>query len=520
MKALATIALVAASSAVALPSARAGGIVLPGFGAQAQARGGAFTAKADDPTALFHNPAGFARQRGTVVQLGLNLVDYDLEYQRAGVYDATGQDLAYEGQPYPLVRDQSTPAFGLGPLQLLPYFGVSTDLGLDLPVRFGFGVYAPHAYPDRDFTPDYQFEADPDQPPPPQRYDIMEQRAVLAMPSVAVAYSASDLLDLGLRLSWGFGRAKASAYLWGIRNYEEWIARDGLVTVDTRDNFMPGFGVGALLHPSPWFELGLDYDSGTHLGGKGWGSAVLGSALEFDGQPEHAVPVADEFARCGTGGTDQNHLRACTTLDLPQTATLGGRFILRDADGGERADLEFDVKWENWGAVPDVEVIIDGESALTGRVLNEAYLRHGFQDTFSFRLGGAYRFDLPGGPLTARAGVAYETATAPLSWTRLDQDGARRAVLGAGLAYDRDRLRLELGAGLVLEPERVVGECNPTVTEPGCPEGSGDAPQDQRTHPDPLQPLIGPNNQVESPFNAGSYRSGYLLLSAGGSYRF
>ncbi len=511
--------MVALAALVVAPSAaRAGALVLPGFGPQAQARAGAFTAKADDPSALFHNPAGFAKQTGTVVHIGFFFLDFALTYRRAGVYEATGENLPYEGERYPEVSDQSTPAINLGPYQVLPYIGVSTDFGLDLPVRFGFGIYPPHAYPDRDFTPDYEFEADPNEPPPPQRYDIMEQRAVLAMPSVAAAYSVTDDLDLGLRLSWGFGKAKASAYLWGIRNYEEWIANDGYVEVDTTDWFMPGFGLGALYRPSSSWELALAYDSGVSLAGKGWGSAILGSALGLPGQPEHVVPVPDEYTACGTGGTDQDHLRACAYLNLPQTATVGARWILRDRDGNERADLELDVKWEDWSETADVKVVIDGQSALTGFVLNEAYLRHGYRDVFSFRLGGSYRTALSDAWLVWRGGVAYDTAAAPLSYARLDQDGARRGVLSTGVAYETDKFRVELGGGVALEPERDVAECNPTVAEPGCPPGSGDSPQADRRSPDPLQPLVGPNNQIESPFNAGVYRSHYILFSLGFAY--
>jgi hypothetical protein len=42
-----------------------------------------------------------------------------------------------------------------------------------------------------------------------------------------------------------------------------------------------------------------------------------------------------------------------------------------------------------------------------------------------------------------------------------------------------------------------------------------DTPQDERVSPDPVQPLSGPNNQVESPFNAGDYKSGYVLMHLG-----
>ena len=507
---------------LAIPAtATAGGIMVPGLGSQGQARAGAMTAKADDPSALFHNPAGFAKQTGTVIHIGANLLDYSMEYQRSGVYDATGEDLAFEGQPYGLVEDESSPAIGLGPFQSTPYIGISTDFGQpDLPVRFGFGFFAPHSYPDRSYGADYEFEADPNEAPPPGRYDIVDQTAVMIFPSIAVAYSVTDKIDVGARASYGMGELKASTYLWGIRNYEEWVGRDGRFEVDVSDGFMPTFAFGALFRPTPAFEFGFNYDHGATLDGKGWGSTVLGSDLGLADEREYMVPVADEYTQCGTGGTDGEHLRSCVKLALPRMATVAGRWILRDGDGREKADVELDVRWENWSAVQNIEIIVDGQSGITGLPLNLNILRHGFQDVISVRLGGAYRLPMGKNQLTLRGGLAYDTATAPQQWTRLDQDGARRAVFAAGAAYDMGKLRFELGGGLVVEPERVVGGCNPDVRNPGCPVGSGDTAVEERTSPDPLQPLTGPLNQVENPFNAGTYNSGYILVSLGASYRF
>ena len=54
-------------------SAQAGGFELPDNGAQALGRGATFVAKADDTTAMYYNPAGLARQRGTRLYVGGNL---------------------------------------------------------------------------------------------------------------------------------------------------------------------------------------------------------------------------------------------------------------------------------------------------------------------------------------------------------------------------------------------------------------------------------------------------------------
>src|SRR5262245_16280536 len=68
-------------------TARAGGYdELPDQGAQALGRGAAFTAKADDATAIYYNVAGLARQRGTHLQVSGNLQLNSIYFARAGRY--------------------------------------------------------------------------------------------------------------------------------------------------------------------------------------------------------------------------------------------------------------------------------------------------------------------------------------------------------------------------------------------------------------------------------------------------
>src|SRR5688572_18892853 len=90
MPKLASVATLMFAVAVAVAGpAHAGGLIVPGYGSQGQPRAGAFVAKADDPSALYYNPAGFARQRGTSVQIGLNFIDFSQRFRRAGAYEPT-----------------------------------------------------------------------------------------------------------------------------------------------------------------------------------------------------------------------------------------------------------------------------------------------------------------------------------------------------------------------------------------------------------------------------------------------
>src|SRR5689334_10207926 len=116
--------------------AHAGGLFIPDSGAQPQARAGAFVAKADDATALAHNPAGLALLPGTQLYLDANFVRMSLSYTRSGRYEPTPAPLpphSYDGMPYPTVTDSSVPTFGVAGFQPIPLIAVVTDLGGRLP---------------------------------------------------------------------------------------------------------------------------------------------------------------------------------------------------------------------------------------------------------------------------------------------------------------------------------------------------------------------------------------------------
>jgi long-chain fatty acid transport protein len=510
------------AAVVAVPgAASAGGLFVPGYGNQAQPRAGAFVAKADDGSALYYNPAGMAWQKGTSLTVGMNFIDFEQSFTRAGSYETPeqGGNLPWTGDPYEKVENNSTPAVGFGAFQGIPLIGVVTDLGGKTPLVFGIGMIADHGYPERKYQNTYMPD-DPDTPPPPQRYDVIEQDVSAAFPSIAAAYPITDKLAVGLRLSWGFGGSKGTQFLWAYRNYPEDARTDGRFEADLFDPFVPAAALGVHFRLSPNVELGANYNTVKHVNFKGDGQAVLGPNAGLDpANPDFIAPETD-FPQC-EGGGDIAHLKTCVNLDLPQNATVGGRYIVRDAAGRERGDVEFDVQWEDWSSSSDIEIIVDGKSGLTGLRLNPVLNRHGFQDTYSFRLGGAWAFPIADKRLITRAGAAYDTAAAPLSWTRLDVDGIERTTLAAGLGLETGHWRFDLGGGVVLEPSRDVPSCNPDLDNLGCPTATGsETPPEERDAPDVVQPLIDQNAQVENPYNGGHYEQGYILLSTGVTYTF
>jgi long-subunit fatty acid transport protein len=542
--------------------AAAGGLLLPGSGAVSTSRAGAAVASADDGEALSLNPAGIAKSKGHTITISAAIIQYAMEFQRRGTYDAVAlEDYPYAGQPYALEKNDVSPPLGIGSMQPVPVIAFLTDLGGAVPgLHVGAGLYAPNAYPFRDMCVQrasgcqpYVFNDDPTIAPPGARYDIRKQEAAFILPSIAAAYRIESIhLDVGLRLSAGQATLKSTTGLWGTldANYEENIKKDGEFTIDAKDSFVPAFGIGVAYQPTPNIELAANYASKLSVHAKGTATSRLGPSAGIPGMAVTIGPISDDRARCATGGAP-NALKACVDLALPQNAQLAGRYKFLDARGQLKGDIELDLNWENWGqscgdgfadgscASPgDYRVVVDasiyvpapGGGQNPALDLEDSTVAHGLRDTLGVRLGGSYHIALgapredqtataggqaPSNEIILRGGLGYETAAAKTGWLRADFDGAARTTMTVGAAYRNKRFEVSAGGGVILEGSpsnpNVGGgaePCNPTNLEPGCGV-------DERQGPDPINPVLSPDQQLESPVNQGDFTSHYLLFMLG-----
>jgi long-subunit fatty acid transport protein len=474
-------------------TAHAGGQLVGDNGSQGTQRAGAFAAKADDPSALWFNPAGFA-QSSSSFYVGTNVVGYEQSFRRFGTYapEAAGSQ-SFTGDPYPLVENQAGP-------QPVPMVAAGFRRG-----RFGLGLglMAPHGYGKRAYAPTVATQRGTGAPAP-QRYDTMDQQALIVLPSLAAAMQLTDTFSVGVRASIGYAQLSSTKAVQGISNGAEDPAQDSIVSLSARDTVVPAFAAGALWRASPAWELGAAYTAPIHIHAVGMSSTELGSALKepLPGMENYLEPVAAGTERCAPGGS-RDALPACLTLTLPQTATAGARYVVRDDRGTEIGDLEVDVRWEQWSKASDYTVVVDGQNHLLGARLEDTVVRHGFRDTWSVRLGGGGDVPAGGRLWHVRAGVAYETGAAPDSWTRLDVDGAARMTAGSGVGVDVGRWRVDVGGALIAEPHRSLR----------------DVPMDDtataRVQPDIGVPLNPPDDQPYNPFNAGAYDGSYWIASLG-----
>jgi len=530
-------------------TAFAGGLLLPGSGAVSTARAGTGVASTEGGEALSLNPAGLAKSKGWTITIGAALIDYSMSFQRNGTYDTHDLDAEpYEGQRYAVIENDAKPPLGIGPYQPIPVIALTTDLGGRVPgLTLGIGLTAPNAYPFRNMNKTtggnayyvensrggLSFPTTFNDPPPPTRYDIIEQEGAVVLPSVGASYSITPEVDVGARFSAGFAQVKSSVAIWGEgANYNEYIKKDGVFTLEAKDNFVYAWALGVAYRPAPTIEIGAQYTSQIDVSAKGDAVSETGSGLN---PPIMVFPSG--AVRCAAGGTAEK-LKGCVEFALPMTATVGARYKFLGETGAMKGDLELNVDWQHWGAerTSKYRVVVDAQAAPVGLPDNGIDLKdnivdHGLRDTFGVRLGGSWNFPAGANTVVARGGVGYETAAAKPGWERADVDGAARTLVTVGGSYKLSKVSIDLGFGYVYEGTRTDSRtCNPILTDQdpampgiqyqGCGPNGEQQPLADRQGPSPINPVVNSDQQLENPVNEGTFKSHYLLFMVGMSTWF
>lgn len=422
---------------VGLPGvAFAGGFEFPDNGTEALGRGATFTAKADSPLALQYNIGGLAKQRGTKLLFDSNLVIQDYEFSRAGNYPVenapmTTTPLPWSGQPYPKVQNNAGPFYA-------PFLGLTTDFNYFDRWTFGFGVFGPSAFGNKEWGATVTSAKTGNVAwPAPQRYDVVKANLLTFFPTFAAAVRITRWFDLGLAVhlvAGIFDLSNTSITDLGSTtcpNLESTNCDSGTHLKTT--GFSATAGLGALFHPHKTFDVGLNVR----------GPIVLNTSGTVDATspPAAPIPLKQDVAEFDTR--------------LPPVVRVGVRYKFLGKDDFEHGDVELDGTWEGWSwaegegdhiNIPNLGPFSDIHPVLT----------HNYKDTFSIRLGGAYNMRLPAGVLTLRLGAYYDSSATADKDTRIDFDTMLRIGGTAGLGYRVRGVTLNIAYAYMWEPDRNV----------------------------------------------------------------
>lgn len=204
------------------PLAHAVGFRLPNQDPEGIARGNAFVATADNPSAIYYNPAGITQLEGQNLRVGLYLVSAGTEFKSpTGMKAKTDTDF----QPVPQL-----------------YFTSSIT---NSPLYYGVGVYAPYG-----LGIDWGKN-------PPFRTMVQEGSLMYLTVNPVLAWQATPTLSLG-----------AGPTL----NYSKAVFKQGISPFSTTDQFKfkgddtdIGFNAGLRWQPHDQWAFGLKYFSATEL---------------------------------------------------------------------------------------------------------------------------------------------------------------------------------------------------------------------------------------------------------------
>ena len=191
----------------------------------AMARGNAFVATADNPSAVYYNPAGLARLEGAQIAANLYQVAVSSDYQGAGGTAALDDDF----QTVPSFYASWKPA------------GASWALGLGVYAPFGLSTEWPAASPLRTFA-------------------LKNEQTYLTY-NVSGAWQVNDRLSLGAGLT--YNRVDTD-----LRRALGFLAPNDLFRYNG-DGDALGFNLGVLWKISEQHQVGLSYSHRTRIKTKG-----------------------------------------------------------------------------------------------------------------------------------------------------------------------------------------------------------------------------------------------------------
>lgn len=358
------------------------GFQVPEQGGAAMGMGMGFIGKADDLSAIYHNPAGLTQLQGYQVYFGTAGIAPTATYTRTG----------YEGEE---TKNDLIP---------VPMLAVSTDFN----GRFGnivaaFGVNAPFGL---------RSEYD----------ELGAQRYISTNIALTTIYAGPYLgwqITPHIAVGGGVQYAYATAEIGQRVNYggalssmlDENPDYDGVIDIsEATDSGFAG-NVGVLVTPTDNLQLGATWRSG----------------LDFDVEGDVSLEIPAAVTQLSGGLMQSLETEGATTVSLPQVLGVGLSYQPID-----KLTLIGDFNWINWSVYEDIDFEFD---------LNTPYFPdkenpRDWDDSIAIRLGAEYWLN---NRYAIRAGYIFDQSPIPddSHGPELPTSDRNNITLGFGMRWDK-----------------------------------------------------------------------------------
>ncbi|MGE5190434.1 MAG: OmpP1/FadL family transporter [Gemmatimonadota bacterium] len=419
----------------AAASANAGGFRLPEAGAKAMGMGFAFTAQADDPSAIYFNPAGLTQLEGQNVMVGVTYIK-----ENGGTFDGT-TPLSFGT---PISETQKTLNFLVPNAYWTRKASPNFAYGVGIFVPFGLG----QEYQNRN-TSYFRNQI--------TKIDLM---TIVINPTVA--YKVNDVLSVGAGIDFMYGKAKLAKTPVNLGIGDNTAGTNNLYNLDMEaDGTAWGYNFGVLLIPTKAVKVGFNYRSKFSLDLKD-GDVDLSS---ISTAPRTALGGFSLSQLWPGGPTTTFHTTGSTTINMPATATLGVACTL------DRLTVEVDADATFWHSFRSLDisippVVIGG----TLPVLGPSSTPKNWDDVVGVYVGAEYRVT---DPLALRLGFRYDPTPVPAETMGPELPDANKLYYSAGAGYKVSNWTFDVAYMYVDKQDRTVNNQSvPPISATGTP-GAG-----------------------------------------------
>jgi long-chain fatty acid transport protein len=380
-----------------LLSLSTGPVLAAGFsifeqGSKAMGLGGAFTAQADDASAIFFNVGGIAFQKERAFQLGATYITTETaDYKGLPPYPGSGVN----GEQKKLSK-LPVHFYWVEPINDSWTFG----LGLDTPFGLAVEWDHPNSWPGRFISQKAELQA----------VDL----------SVNLGYQATPKLGLGFGIIARTSTVELVAHRAAVNPFT--LQPADVARVDLKsDSFNDGYGfqVGMLYKYNNSFQWGLTYRGSIKVDYSG----DLTSRQISTGNPVFDAIVATQVPFGQKVG-------ASTSIEFPDTASLGLNFALSPT-----WRLETDVNWTGWSHFKTLIATFDNP------LVDDLVAPQNWEDVYSYRLGVRW---MRSQKTEWRFGYVYDENPIPDETLGPLLPDANRTGYSVGYGFQGNRLKTDL----------------------------------------------------------------------------
>jgi long-chain fatty acid transport protein len=402
----------------------AAGLKVNEQGAKAMAMGNAFTAQADDPTALFYNPAGIAFLKGTQVNLGSTTI-YVPSTEFNGTAPLSGN--APIGVGTTTVKENAKNDIFIAPA----FYATHSFEGMPLSVGLAVNAIYPLA---KSWDDSSVFRA-----------EIMNiaVKPINFQPTVAYRFDDWNLaVAAGLDITHAIVTLQRMAYSpdASVANSAYELGSMGLDGTATDI----GWNAGLKWKPAPSLSFGAAYRSEIELDVKGDANFLATTPAGFDiiGMTTDAT---SPYSRTRVSST------VSTTIVLPASLGLGVAW-----QPTEKLTMEFDAEWTGWSSLNKLEFQFDSPQFAN---FNNKPKPLDWEDVWCYKFGGQYALTKN---LDLRAGYMYDLNPIPDSTIGPVLPDSDRHSFSVGQGFHNEHFSLDLAYMWTHFVDRTVSNQNMT----------------------------------------------------------